>query len=155
MRAVGKEVAIKKATLFDIKFLNEMWAQKNTIFGTITDHPPSNSDLGNVFVAKLSNGEIVGVVHVSLGSVKGVSSAIIENLIVRPDMQLKGIGKKLLGQANAFLIGKKVRYARLKTSTHGEKFYPKTNWKSLKNKEYHYFWAPKKSVPKSKRPLKK
>lgn len=144
MRSTGADISVKRATRGDLILLQRKWVKTDAVLGMLTGRSPNAGDYGNAFAAKLPNGEIVGFALVALEQKKGVPCATLEHLVVLPRYQNRGLGKKLLGVVNSHLIRAGVKYARLKTSLRGKEFYPKTNWKQVKNNEYHYFWSPKK-----------
>lgn len=152
MRQTGVQFTVSKASIKDILDLQSAWMEKETVLGMITSSAPSLANYKNAFVVKpKGRDEIIGYAEVKINNHKKYDSAELGLFVVRRDYWRRRIGNKLLGRVNAYLIEKGVRFAKLKSSLMGIPFYVKTNWKPLKNSEFHYAWAPRKKAARKRR----
>ncbi|MEI7961646.1 MAG: GNAT family N-acetyltransferase [archaeon] len=112
MRQIGKQIIVSKASLRDILNLNRAWVENQTILGMITSAPPSLANIENAFVVKIKGSdEIIGFAQLNMQKHEKYNSAELGTFVIRRDFSRKGIGKKLLGTVNAFLIKKEAKFA--------------------------------------------
>ena len=90
-----------------------------------------------IFVAE-EDGQIVGYVSTRVDKATKVGG--IPNFAVLPDYQQRGIGRKLLEQAVAYLAAEGMHYARIETLAQNEvgaHFYPKFGFQEVA-RQVHY-----------------
>lgn len=135
MRSNGMKTVIAIDNPKDLARIRGIWAKLNArgehqIFGLIVGEMPGKSKYSHVFISKdILTNQITGFASVRILEQHGFKTATVDYLCVREDLKRKGIGSKLLGRINSFLITKNVSLAYLVSSQAGQDFYNKTNWK--------------------------
>lgn len=155
MVKAGLKVFFCRPSKSDFNALVGMWGKvdskgKHKIFGLEVERPGTNP-FRNIYIIKdAGSRQIIAYCNIHTTPEHPEKIARISDFVVRPDLRRRGIGKKLIGEINSFLVSSEVTYAHLSSSVEGFSFYPKTNWGWVPKNgvvfDSDFEWFPKKDL---------